>query len=244
MTRYTLKILPEEIDTRSDAFRRFRLEAKTGRRLAHPNIVRVFDIGQQEGRTYLAMEFVDGVTLRTKLAANPKPPAEEICRVVFQLTLALRHAHAHGVIHRDVKPSNVLIGMDGVVKLGDFGVAALGADRDTSEGGDRSIAGTPPYMSPEQILGQKVDARSDLYAVGIVLYQMLEGSAPFADGDIAYRHVHEAPKPPVTPHEDLARMAMKCIEKAPELRYQNAGELLEDLRRAARRYGAHLEGAS
>jgi len=250
-----LKILPQEYQLDPAAVDRFRFEARAARRLTHRNIVRIHDIGEEEGRKYISMEFVDGSTLERKLIDSPKPPKEDVCRIVYQVALALRHAHSEGVIHRDVKPANVMINSQGVVKLTDFGVAALrstkpalaeGEDagdsfRTVASGGASGIVGTPLYMSPEQVRGQSADGRSDLYSLGVVIYEMLHGEPPFTSGRIAYRHAHEEPAPPQTSYSDIAAIALKCMKKTPEERFQSAGELIADLKRVAVQYGVQLE---
>jgi serine/threonine protein kinase len=216
---------------------RFRQEARSAARLSHPNVVAVFDTGcdDEAGVEYLVMEFVEGCTLRQALAAGPLP-AQRAARIAAEICAGLRAAHAAGLVHRDVKPGNVMLGPADQVKVADFGVArAVDAARLTRPG---RVVATVQYASPEQLQGWEVDARSDLYSMGCCLYEMLTGSPPFTGADpvsTAYRHVHERPTPlreldPLLPAA-LAAVTGRALEKDPARRYQSAAEMAGDLTR-------------
>src|SRR6185437_6503577 len=191
-----------------------------------------------EGTYYIAMEFLDGRTLKELLVRNgPTPPAIAI-DYARQILGALSFAHRHGIVHRDIKPHNIVVGPDGRLKVTDFGIARSGASQMTEAG---SIIGTAQYLSPEQARGTMVDQRSDLYSVGIVLYEMLTGSVPFTGDtplEIAMKHLSTTPEPPSekrpdVPHE-LDMVVLRALAKRPEDRYQTAEEMDADLARAAR----------
>jgi serine/threonine-protein kinase len=179
----------------SEIVARFRNEAQASGRLVHPNIVAVYDFGELEEATYIAMEYVDGTPLSAFLARETamEPAAGVTC--IGQLLRALDYAHARGVVHRDIKPANILVTADAQVKITDFGIAKIESSTLTQVG---AVIGTPSYMSPEQFKGEAVDGRSDLFAVGIVLYQMLTGARPFAGNASAVMHqiIHEEPVAP------------------------------------------------
>ena len=213
--------------------RSFEREAQLLARVSDPGIVQIFDTGHAPEGLYYVAELVDGESLSSRLARERISPvqarklAEQICR-------ALGHAHACGVVHRDVKPANVLISDDGQVKVGDFGLARLAEGSSDGEAG--AIAGTPRYMSPEQAHGLSATPASDVYSVGVVLYEMLAGEPPFAGGspvDLAWRHTHEDPAPlPAGTPRDLAKIVKRALAKDPRARYEDAGAMADDLARA------------
>jgi tetratricopeptide (TPR) repeat protein len=229
-----LKILPDSLGQNPDALRRFRQEARNARRLSHPSIVRIHDIGEELGRKYISMEFVNGTDLKERLKeCKRKLPLKEMLSYSRQVCEALIAAHDSGIVHRDIKPANIMITKNGRVKVTDFGIAKMVLDEshaDVTRVG--AVVGTPLYMSPEQVKGDSVDNRADLYSLGVLMYEMLAGQPPFYEGDLAYHHVFTKPKPIGKEHpEDAARIVMKCLQKDPGERYQNARELLEDLKR-------------
>src|SRR4029079_18892958 len=175
--RVALEMLNERHATDEQFVERFRREAQNAASLNHPNIVSIFDRGHAEGTYYIAMEFLDGRTLKELLVKNGPTPIPIAIDYSRQILNALSFAHRHGIVHRDIKPHNVVVGPDGRVKVTDFGIARSGASQMTEAG---SIIGTAQYLSPEQARGTMVDQRSDLYSVGIVLYEMLTGSVPFS----------------------------------------------------------------
>src|SRR5487761_1332707 len=236
-----LKVLFPELSADRSFVERFRREAQAAANLSHPNIVPVFDWGEDGGTYYIVMEYIDGQPLSQALRnGGPMPPAQ-VARIGAQVADALSYAHRHGVIHRDVKPGNVLITSDGQVKVTDFGIArAMGSidDQVTQTG---LVMGTATYFSPEQAQGLDVDGRSDIYALGVVLYEMLVGRPPFV-GDtpvsIAYQHVQETPPRPRSLNPEipaaLEAIVLQGMAKLPAERYQSADELRADLERFLR----------
>lgn len=232
-----LKVLFPELSTNESFVARFRREAQAAANLSHPNIVSVFDWGSSENTYYIVMELVEGKTLSKVIRESAPLEPKVAAAIASDVAAALSFAHKNGVVHRDIKPSNVLITPDGQVKVADFGIArALSGDSDLTQTG--SIMGTATYLSPEQAQGQSIDGRSDVYSLGVVLFEMITGAVPFT-GDsplaIAYRHVQEAaPLPtkfnPEIP-ADLEAIVMKAMAKSPEDRYQTAAEMRSDLNR-------------
>ena len=234
-----LKVLFPELSVDRAFVERFRREAKAAANLSHPNIVSIYDWGQGDSTYYIVMEYVDGPTLSSLLrardgVASPLDP-ERAANIAAAVAAALDFAHRRGVIHRDVKPGNVLIDDRGQVKVADFGIArAVGTSEDLTQTG--SVMGTATYFSPEQAQGFHVDPRSDVYSLGVVLYEMATGKPPFT-GDspvsIAYKHVKEAPPSPrsLNPAVPAALEAiiLKALAKEPEARYQSAEDMRADL---------------
>jgi serine/threonine-protein kinase len=233
-----LKVLFPEYAKDTTFVARFRREAQSAARLNHPNIVGVYDWGEENGTYFIAMEFIEGHTLseivRAEGPMNPRRAAEATADVAA----ALGFAHRNGVIHRDIKPGNVMVETTGLVKVADFGIAqAIGGPEQTQLTRVGSVMGTATYFSPEQAQGRQVDPRSDIYSLGCVLFEILTGRPPFT-GDtpvaIAYKHVQEAPPRPsqfanVPPGLDA--IVLKCLAKTPDGRYSSSEELRTDLRR-------------
>jgi hypothetical protein len=224
-----IKVLAPPFDRDSDFVERFRREARAAAGLSHPNIVAVFDSGSDDDTHFIVTELVEGETLADRLRRDgPMPPADAVA-VAVDIARALAAAHARGLIHRDIKPGNVMLLPDGRVKVVDFGIArAAGSDTLTNTG---VVLGSTAYLSPEQAGGQPVDERADLYALGCVLYEMLTGHVPFsADTPIAtmYRHVNEDAPPPSTiapVQPELEDVVLRCLEKEPKRRFSSAAEL-------------------
>lgn len=235
-----LKVLFSELSTDSAFVERFRREAQAAANLSHPNIVPVFDWGETDSTYFIVMEYVDGEALssiiRTQAPLNPAQAAS----VASDIAKALAYAHRRGVVHRDVKPGNVLITADGQVKVTDFGIArAVGTDEQITQTG--LVMGTATYFSPEQAQGLGVDGRSDIYALGVVLYEMVAGRPPFVGESpvaIAYQHVREHPEPPSAYNPKVPRaleaIILKATAKLPKERYDNAEEFRADLERFLR----------
>jgi len=240
-----IKVLPVDRLADEAARKRFRKEALTLSKLNHPHIATIFDFDTQDGVDFLVMEFVHGETLKEKLKSGPLAE-KEVTRLGTQVATALEEAHEQGMAHRDLKPSNVALTAKGDAKVLDFGIAKLlQSEKDVAEAATvdtltetMGVAGTLPYMAPEQLRGKEVDGRTDIYALGTVLYEMATGRRPFKAptstalvGDIQ----HKAPRPPRETNQrvsaKLEDIILKCLEKDPENRYQHADEVAVDLRR-------------
>jgi serine/threonine-protein kinase len=245
--RVAIKVLRPDL-ARDPMFQeRFRREAQSAAGLNHPNIVAIYDTGEDligEGANqvsvpYIVMEFVDGVTLRHMLNNGPRILPERALEVIAGVLAALDYAHRHGIVHRDIKPANIMINTNGDSKVMDFGIARAMSDAATSVTATSAVMGTAQYLSPEQARGELVDARSDIYSSGCVLYELLTGVTPF-NGDspiaIAYQHVNEPPKPPSSLDNSipssLDSITLGALAKAPSSRYQTAAEMRSDVERS------------
>ena len=235
--RVAVKLLHERFAQDEEFVERFRREASSAASLSHANIVSVYDRGEWGGTYYIAMEYLDGRSLDSIVREEAPLTPERAIEITEQVLRAARFAHRRGVVHRDLKPHNVIIDDEGRVKVTDFGIARAGASEITQTG---SIMGTARYLSPEQAQGQAVSPRSDLYAIGIMLYELLTGTVPFSGDtpvEIAMKHLSQVPEPPSTmrpdiPH-DLDLIVMRALAKNPDERYQSAEEMDADLERVA-----------
>jgi len=227
---------PSQSFSMSEAKARFLKEAKISGRLQHPNIVTVYDVGEDEGVLYLAMEYISGGSLSQRLAEPGSFPLVERIRVLSEVADALSHAHQRGVLHRDVKPANILLTDSSSAKVTDFGIGKLlTGDTDLTTTGQ--MIGSPAYMSPEQVRGDKLDVRSDIFSLGVVLYQTLTLRKPFpADTltTLVYQILHDQPLDPLRHNDELppeiSEIAQRCLAKSREERYGDAAELADDLR--------------
>jgi serine/threonine-protein kinase len=238
LDRYVaLKMLSPEFSSDPEFLRRFHDEAKRTARLEHPHIVPIYDIGQVDGRVFIAMRWIDGLSLQELLAREGPLSARRALAIAAQVADALDYAHARGVVHRDVKPANMMIEAGDRVTLTDFGIARLLDGTQYTQVG--MIIGTPAYMSPEQAAGQPVDARSDLYSLGLVVYEMLTGRLPFeAPEPLAVAGMHRSmpPPPPTAFNRTLPRsvglVVLRALAKRPDERYASGREFVAALRRA------------
>ena len=241
-----MKILRDSLSSSSKALDRFFREARIAATLRHKNIINIIDynISNMSGQSFIVMEYVDGPSLREIIDLKFKdgqgadlPYITEVLYYAIQLCDALEATHTKGIIHRDIKPDNIMINSRGEVKITDFGIVHIEEATFTPSG---AMLGTPRYMSPEQVTGGRIDGRSDIYSVGILLYEALVGSPPFITGDISYQQVHKLPTPPRELNPMIPQAAsdaiMKCLAKRPEERYVNAyalksvqAQIFEDL---------------
>ncbi len=226
-----LKFLGSLVDDSEEFRLRFVREAKAAAKISHPNIISIYDISASMGRAYIAMEYVEGQNLHRYVSKKGRLTPREAINIIGQACAALAAIHEAGIVHRDIKPDNILLGKGGLVKLTDFGLAKAEDSRITKTG---VIMGTPTYMSPEQAMGKDTDARSDIYAIGLVLYEALTGEPFFVGGDVLQRQVNETPPPPGETVEGIPKalddIVAKCLAKKPEERFQTARELRDALR--------------
>ena len=221
--------------SRPELLTRFQTEARAAGLLTHPNIVVVFDAGEEDGLYYITMELVEGKSLQHHLDERQTFALPRVLRIMEQTCSALQFAHERNVVHRDIKPANIMLTADDIVKVTDFGTAKIlqfGTMQQTAH-----VMGTPSYMSPEQVKGRAVDGRSDIFSLGVMLYEMVTGEKPFPGQNITtviYKIVNEEPIPPrqIDPsiHAGISSVVMKALAKEPEARYQSCREMLEDLR--------------
>ena len=239
--RVAIKILNERHAGDDQFIERFRREAQSAAALSHPNVVAIYDRGEAEGTYYIAMELLDGRNLKELIVARGPAPPKIVVEYARQILAALAYSHRHTIVHRDIKPHNVVVDGDGRVKVADFGIARGGASQMTEVG---SIVGTAQYLSPEQARGEPVDPRSDLYSLGIVMYELLTGSVPFTGDspvEIAMKHLSATAPPPSEVREGVPReldlVVMRALAKDPDDRYASAEEMDADLERIQRGLG-------
>jgi serine/threonine protein kinase len=234
--RVAIKVLQSQFVRDPSFLIRFKREAQAAASLSHPNIVGVYDTGTEDGTHFIVMEYVEGRTLKDVIRAEGPLYPERAAEICADVCSALAAAHARGLIHRDIKPGNVMLTPEGKVKVMDFGIARATTSETITQ--TAAVVGTAQYISPEQAQGQTVDYRSDLYSLGCCLYEMLTGTVPFTGATpvaIAYRHVREDPTPPRMLNGDvpapLEAICLKAMAKLPDNRYQTAAEFQDDLER-------------
>ncbi len=234
LNRYVaVKIMRDDMAADEEFRRRFCAESHAVAMLCHPNIVAVYDVSHSDDIEYIVMELVEGITLKQYMEKKGALAWKEVLHFSKQISKALAHAHERGIIHRDIKPQNIMLLRDGTIKVGDFGIAAL--ENEIYENNGQAI-GSIHYIAPEQARGECPDARSDIYSLGVVMYEMLTGEQPYTGetlGEIAVKHMNAEPVPPrekapETP-EELERICLRAMNASLEERYQTAGELYEDL---------------
>ena len=224
-----VKVLKPEFREDTTFIRKFKSEAQAAAVLTHPNIVNVFDVGDDNGVYYIVMELIEGITLKEYISKKGKLSVKEATSIAIQVSMGLEAAHSHGIVHRDVKPQNIIISMDGKVKVTDFGIARAASSNTISS----NVMGSVHYSSPEQVRGGYSDEKSDIYSLGITMYEMVTGKVPF-DGDttvaIAIKHLQEEIVPPSVyapelPHS-LEQIILKCTQKSVDRRYQNMEDVI------------------
>lgn len=229
-----LKVIRPELAVHPEVLARFKQELILARKVTHRNVIRIFDLGEANGTKFITMDFVEGQDLKALLKAKGKLPVEEIVQIIKQVCLALEAAHTEGVVHRDLKPQNIMVGQQGKVYVMDFGIA-----RSVEPGGltqTGMLVGTPEYMSPEQVRGEHVDLRSDIFALGLILYELLTGEMPFK-ADTAQASMYKRTREPARPAHEmdpnvprfLSDVARRCLEIDPQRRYQSTPEIVADV---------------
>ncbi len=234
LNRYdAVKIMRDDTAANTELRRRFRAESQAVAMLSHPNIVSVYDVSHSDDIEYIVMELIDGITLKQYLQKKSVLDPSEVLNFSIQIAKALEHAHSKGIIHRDIKPQNIMLLKDGMIKVADFGIASLESDIEENNG---ETVGSVHYIAPEQARGQAPDARSDIYSLGIVMYEMLTGKLPYvgaSDVEVAVKHMNTDPVSPrdIVPDipEELERICLKAMDSDINERYQTAGELLNEL---------------
>ncbi len=231
--RVAFKVLAEELKADQQMVENFIREAKSLAKLSHPYIVSIFDAGEEGGVYFIIMEYVRGKDFKQLKGENKRLPLAAGIKVFSQVAQALSYAHDLKIIHRDIKPANIMWTQTQIIKIMDFGLAKV---VDQMREGKTQIAGTPYYMSPEQTMGKEADFRSDIYSMGVTVYELLTGTVPFKQGDIGYHHLHTPPTPPreLNPQvpEEVQRILLKCMAKDPAHRYQSAGQVYDEIVRS------------
>lgn len=234
LNRYdAVKIMRDETAANTELRRRFRAESQAVAMLSHPNIVSVYDVSHSDDVEYIVMELIDGITLKQYLQKKSVLDPSEVLDFTIQTAKALEHAHSKGIIHRDIKPQNIMLLKDGMIKVADFGIASI---ENTIEENNGETVGSVHYIAPEQARGEAPDARSDIYSLGIVMYEMLTGKLPYvgnSDVEVAVKHMNTDPVTPrdIVPSipEELERICLKAMNSNIDERYQSASEMLADL---------------
>ena len=226
-----LKVLNDYMTQDPQAVERFKREARAAKRLSHPNVVRIHDMFEFGAKKLLSMEYIEGRDLKKILSERKRIAAGELVTILCGVCDALEYAHSMGIVHRDIKPANIMITNNNTVKVTDFGIAKFIVTGPELTRSGSQILGTPLYMSPEQIRGERVDARSDIYSFGAMSYEMVGGKPPFYEGNIEYHHLHTVPVSlPADVPAELAELIMKCLEKDRENRFQSVHDIHEALK--------------
>ncbi len=244
-----VKILRSEFTDDEEFVKRFRVEAQAAASLNHPNIVSIFDVGKQDDIQYIVMEMIDGITLKEYIAGKGALPWREAVSIAIQICSAIEHAHRNFIVHRDIKPHNIMITNEGIAKVTDFGIARAVTSATITMVG--STIGSVHYFSPEQARGGFIDEKSDLYSLGITIYEMVTGKVPF-DGEspvaIALKHIQEKPQKPIDVKPSIPKgvndLIVKAMKKDQNLRYQTASEMLADLQMVLSEPNAKISGSN
>ena len=244
-----VKILRSEFTDDEEFVKRFRVEAQAAASLNHPNIVSIYDVGRQDDIQYIVMEYIDGITLKDYIAQKGPLPWKEAINIAIQICSAIEQAHKNFIVHRDIKPHNILITKEGIAKVTDFGIARAVTSATITMVG--STIGSVHYFSPEQARGGFIDEKSDLYSLGVTIYEMVTGKVPF-DGEtpvaIALKHIQERPERPIDVNPSIPKgvndLIMKAMKKDQNLRYQNASDMLADLQSVLIEPGIKISGSN
>lgn len=240
-----VKILKPELTENEEFINKFRKESLSSASLSHPNIVNIYDVGVEDGIYYIVMEYVNGKTLKEIIREKAPMPYIQILNISRQICLALDHAHSNSIIHRDIKPQNILITNDGIVKVADFGIARASSSATLTNTG--SVLGSAYYISPEQARGSFTDNKTDIYSLGVVMYEMATGRVPF-DGEspvvIALKHIQERVTPPSELNPGipagLEDIIMEALEKDPAMRYASAADMIDDIDKVSANADLHV----
>ena len=235
-----VKVLKSEFSNDSEFIKRFQVEAQSAASLSHQNIVSVYDVGNDDGKHYIVMELIEGKTLKDVITENKKLPWQDAVKIAAQIASGLNQAHKNHIIHRDIKPHNIIITKDGVAKVTDFGIAKAVSNSTINAFG--STIGSVHYFSPEHARGGYTDEKSDIYSLGVVLYEMVTGKLPFEDETpvaVALKHLHDEPKSPINLSPDIPQslndIILKAMQKEVANRYPSAQAMYTDLTKILRR---------
>jgi serine/threonine-protein kinase len=238
LNRYVaVKILKSEFTTDDEFIKKFKRESLAAASLSHPNIVGIYDVGEQDGIYYIVMEYIQGQTLKDYIKKMPRLSYEEALKIIYQIALALDHAHRNGVVHRDIKPHNILITDEKIVKVTDFGIARAASSVTMTNTG--TVMGSVHYFSPEQARGGFVDLRTDIYSLGVVMYELLTGALPYdaeSPVTVALKHIQDSPVEPLHVDSSIPRavndIVLEAMEKDMTMRYQTVREMIDDINEA------------
>ena len=236
LNRYVaVKVLKQEFAENKNFVSKFRVEAQAAAGLMHPNIVNVYDVGEEDGIHYIVMELVEGITLKKYIEKKSRLSTKEAISIAIQVAMGMEAAHNNHIIHRDIKPQNIIISKEGKVKVTDFGIAKAASSNTITS----NVMGSVHYTSPEQARGGFSDEKSDIYSLGITLFEMLTGRVPFNGDTTVAIAIKQIQDPMPSPREfvpevpvSVERIVLKCTQKSPDRRYQNMGDMIRDLKRS------------